>query len=98
VANAFLVDWFAAHPPELGLRLCSHSKCGRPETRRHEFRRCSACGSVNYCSRACQAMDWKLYHRHHCAPVADWEEHEEIDIDEEDNIEDHILADNFDDS
>lgn len=98
VANAFLVDWFAAHPPELGLRLCSHSKCGRPETRRHEFRRCSACGSVNYCSRACQAMDWKLHHRHHCAPVADWEEPEEIDIDEDDNIEDHILADNFDDS
>lgn len=98
VANAFLVDWFAAYPPELGLRLCSHSKCGRPETRRHEFRRCSACGSVNYCSRACQAMDWKLHHRHHCAPVADWEEPEEIDIDEEDNIEDHILADNFDDS
>ena len=43
-------------------------------------------------------MDWKLYNRHHCAPVADWEEHEEIDIDDEDNVEDHILVDNLDDS
>eukprot|EP01018_Ginkgo_biloba_P021530 Gb_35548 [translate_table: standard] len=98
VANTFLVEWFAVHPPEVGIRLCSHSKCGRPETRRHEFRRCSACGSVNYCSRACQAMDWKIHHRYHCTPVADWEEHEEIDIDEEDNVEDHILPDNLEDS
>lgn len=70
VAHEFLVDWFGLHPPSSGLRLCSHSNCGRPETRRHEFRRCSACGSVNYCSRACQALDWKLQHKFDCLPLA----------------------------
>ncbi|KAI5056338.1 hypothetical protein GOP47_0028156 [Adiantum capillus-veneris] len=46
IANQFLVDWFSLHPPQQGLRLCSHANCGRPETRRHEFRRCSACGKT----------------------------------------------------
>eukprot|EP00249_Psilotum_nudum_P008582 c21380_g1_i1 orf=555-1400(-) len=72
--HQFLVDWFALHLPTSGLRLCSHAKCGRVETRKHEFRRCSACGTVNYCSRACQALDWKLRHKYDCSPVADWED------------------------
>lgn len=71
-ANRFLADWFAVRggdAPGDGLRLCSHGGCGRPETRKHEFRRCSVCGVVNYCSRACQALDWKLRHKMDCAPV-----------------------------
>ncbi|CAM6099379.1 unnamed protein product [Calypogeia fissa] len=88
IANKFLVDWFHIYPPAPGLRLCSHSNCGRPETRKHEFRRCSACGSVNYCSRACQALDWKLRHKLECSLVAawdDWEDHEHDD--EEDDVQ-----------
>ncbi|KAJ7519153.1 hypothetical protein O6H91_20G025200 [Diphasiastrum complanatum] len=73
VANKFMVDWFSQHPPAPGLRLCSHANCGRCETRRHEFRRCSACGSVNYCSRACQALDWKFRHQYDCIPAAIWD-------------------------
>lgn len=53
------------------LRLCSHARCGRRETRRHEFRRCSVCGAASYCSRACQALDWKRAHRAQCA-AARW--------------------------
>lgn len=71
-ANQFLTEWFSGQPGSdslSGLRLCSHSGCGRPETRKHEFRRCSVCGAVNYCSRACQALDWKLRHKTECAPV-----------------------------
>ncbi|KAH7278651.1 hypothetical protein KP509_38G050900 [Ceratopteris richardii] len=71
-ANRFLVEWFNLHPPGHGLRLCSNAICGRSETRRHEFRRCSACGTVNYCSRACQSLDWRSRHKYHCRPVADW--------------------------
>lgn len=73
-ANQFLTDWFSSRGgnPGPGLRLCSHSGCGRPETRRHEFRRCSVCGAVNYCSRACQALDWKMRHKAECAPVERW--------------------------
>lgn len=73
-ASRFLTEWFAARggSPGPGLRLCSHSGCGRPETRRHEFRRCSVCGAVNYCSRACQALDWKMRHKAECAPVERW--------------------------
>jgi hypothetical protein len=55
-ANRFLGEWFAARPPAPRLRLlCSLPTCGRPETRRLEFRRCTACGVSRYCSRACQA-------------------------------------------
>ncbi|KAK6116598.1 hypothetical protein DH2020_049704 [Rehmannia glutinosa] len=74
-ANRFLSEWFSGRggaSPGSGLRLCSHSGCGRPETRRHEFRRCSVCGAVNYCSRACQALDWKLRHKVECTPVERW--------------------------
>ncbi|EPS64401.1 hypothetical protein M569_10380, partial [Genlisea aurea] len=74
-ANLFLTDWFAL-PGRVdtvsGKRMCSHSGCGRPETRRNEFRRCSVCGAVNYCSRACQALDWKLRHKGNCSPAARW--------------------------
>ncbi|KAK8522587.1 hypothetical protein V6N13_115549 [Hibiscus sabdariffa] len=77
-ACKFLVEWFSAQGgmPGPGLRLCSHVGCGRPETRKHEFRRCSVCGAVNYCSRACQALDWKLRHKAECAPVERWLEGE----------------------
>ncbi|KAH7857134.1 hypothetical protein Vadar_009362 [Vaccinium darrowii] len=73
-ASRFMTEWFAARSgePGPGLRLCSHVGCGRPETRKHEFRRCSVCGAVNYCSRACQAMDWKMRHKAECAPVERW--------------------------
>ncbi|XP_016484753.1 F-box protein At1g67340 [Nicotiana tabacum] len=73
-ANRFLTEWFSSEGgvPGSGLRLCSHMGCGRPETRRHEFRRCSVCGTVNYCSRACQALDWKMRHKAECTPVERW--------------------------
>ncbi|XP_065875298.1 F-box protein At1g67340 [Euphorbia lathyris] len=73
-ASRFISDWFADRggAPGPGLRLCSHVGCGRPETRKHEFRRCSVCGAVNYCSRACQALDWKLRHKEECVPVERW--------------------------
>ncbi|MED6224714.1 hypothetical protein PIB30_086657, partial [Stylosanthes scabra] len=42
--------------------------------RPHEFRRCSVCGKVNYCSRGCQALDWKLRHKMECSPAEIWPE------------------------
>ncbi|XP_020212719.1 F-box protein At1g67340 [Cajanus cajan] len=67
--NLFLREWFESGFGKLGegLRLCAHIGCGRPETRPHEFRRCSVCGKVNYCSRGCQALDWKLRHKLECS-------------------------------
>ncbi|KAI9125673.1 hypothetical protein K1719_003091 [Acacia pycnantha] len=84
-ANRFLTEWFATRGgfPGPGLRLCSHVGCGRPETRRHEFRRCSVCGTVNYCSRACQALDWKFRHKVECTPVERW-----VDDEGEEAVED----------
>jgi len=32
---------------------------------------------VNYCSRACQALDWKLRHKADCAPMERWVEADE---------------------
>ncbi|GLJ31985.1 hypothetical protein SUGI_0643910 [Cryptomeria japonica] len=84
-AVKFMVEWFNLHPPGPGLRLCSYGGCGRPETRKHEFRRCSVCGTVNYCSRACQALDWKIRHKNACMPVDDW-----LEADDDDDDEDYI--------
>lgn len=72
----FMREWFESGCGGLGegLRLCSHIGCGRVETRAHEFRRCSVCGKVNYCSRGCQAVDWKLRHQMECSPVEVWGE------------------------
>ncbi|RAL55000.1 hypothetical protein DM860_013696 [Cuscuta australis] len=71
-ANKFLTEWFepAGGFPGPGLRVCCNPGCGRPELRRHEFRRCSVCGSVNYCSRACQAVHWRSRHKSECVPAA----------------------------
>ncbi|KAK9120094.1 hypothetical protein Scep_018187 [Stephania cephalantha] len=87
-ASRFLVEWYkgGAAAGE-GLRLCSHGGCGRPETRRNEFRRCSVCGAVNYCSRACQALDWKVRHKVECAPMEQWIEEEGREMGEDDGAE-----------
>ena len=85
-ASLFMTEWFAAHggSPGPGLRLCSNAGCGRPETRKHEFRRCSVCGEVNYCSRACQALDWKFRHKAECSPVQRWLEEDGEDVGNDD--------------
>ncbi|KAE8720178.1 F-box protein [Hibiscus syriacus] len=90
--NVFLKEWFESGEAELaqGLRLCSHKRCGRPETRAHEFRRCSGCGMVNYCSRGCQALDWKLRHNGECGPIGRW--FEEVDGGMEEVVEAEELA------
>lgn len=93
-AVKFLVEWFNFHPPAAGLRLCSYAGCGRPETRKHEFRRCSVCGTVNYCSRACQALDWKIRHKNACMPVDDWLDDDDDD-EEEDDYEDDLIDEEF---
>ncbi|KAK9060175.1 hypothetical protein SSX86_020879 [Deinandra increscens subsp. villosa] len=84
-SNRFLSEWFADKALGSGLRLCSNAGCGRPETRQHEFRRCSVCGGVNYCSRACQASDWKIRHKMVCTRaervVGDDEDNENVDED-----------------
>ncbi|KAI4304909.1 hypothetical protein MLD38_040366 [Melastoma candidum] len=74
-ANQFLVEWFGSRRVGApGLRLCWHGGCGRLETRIQEFRKCSVCRAANYCSRACQAVDWKLRHKAECIPVGLWVE------------------------
>ncbi|XP_052174651.1 F-box protein At1g67340-like [Diospyros lotus] len=68
-ASRFLTEWFGSWKSDPGLRMCSYSGCGRPETRSCEFRRCSACSAVNYCSRGCQAQDWRVRHGAVCTPM-----------------------------
>ncbi|KAK9054588.1 hypothetical protein SSX86_025667 [Deinandra increscens subsp. villosa] len=89
-ANKFMVEWFGlgedgnSGPGNLdpGLRMCSYVGCGRPETRKNEFRRCSGCGKVNYCSRGCQAHDWRVHHKVECAPMEQWMGHAIDDVEE----------------
>ncbi|KAK1357942.1 HCP-like superfamily protein with MYND-type zinc finger [Heracleum sosnowskyi] len=66
-ANRFLVEWFENGSGRVGLSMCSDMNCGRPETREKEFRKCAGCGDVKYCSRGCQAHDWKVRHKMECS-------------------------------
>lgn len=88
-ANRFLIEWFGLRGgvPGAGLRMCSDWRCGRPETRKNEFRRCSGCGMVNYCSRGCQAHDWRVHHKLECAPMEEWN-HAIDDVEEQEVAED----------
>nr|GEX84919.1 hypothetical protein [Tanacetum cinerariifolium] len=68
-ANRFLTGWFTNRVPDPAYNICSYESCGRPETRTHEFRRCSVCGVRTYCSRGCQARDWTMGHFKTCTPL-----------------------------
>jgi TPR repeat protein len=69
IANKFMVEWFRAGDEtqiESGngddvLHMCSNRLCGRQESRIREFRQCSLCAMVQYCSRACQARHWSQH-------------------------------------
>ncbi|KAI7753484.1 hypothetical protein M8C21_018825 [Ambrosia artemisiifolia] len=96
--NRFMVEWFGLKENNVacqGLRMCSNKACGRPETRINEFRRCSGCGKVKYCSRGCQAHDWRLHHKVECAPVEEWMGHAIDDVEEEENMNgvDYVVDD-----
>nr|XP_043616642.1 F-box protein At5g50450 [Erigeron canadensis] len=96
-ANNFMVEWFGSREDSTlgpqGLKMCSYKGCGRPETRKNEFRTCSGCGKVKYCSRGCQAHDWRVCHKVDCAPMEEWVGHAINDLaDEEDIINDDNVA------
>lgn len=83
-ANRFLLEWFELKGTGTGqidgLMMCSDENCGRPETRENEFRRCSGCGNVKYCSRGCQAHDWKVRHKMECSPMPQLVPHHAVDV------------------
>jgi hypothetical protein len=41
------------------------------DTSHRTLRRCSACQRVSYCSKDCQAKDWKAGHRHACKTIGE---------------------------
>lgn len=86
-ASRFLLDWYgcAGHTLAPGIMACSHPLCGRVETRRHEFRRCSCCGRVRYCSRSCQSTDWRLQHKFACLPLLELYGWVESDVESQDS-------------
>ncbi|KAJ7073756.1 hypothetical protein C8F01DRAFT_2261 [Mycena amicta] len=55
----------------LSLAACDNIACGRIDSKT-EFRRCSACQAVYYCSTACQEADWEDGHRDSCSTRPPW--------------------------
>ena len=64
--NEFLTMWWKTHSQPDHRRLCSNPQCGRLETRKHEFRRCTICNAAYYCSFSCQTVHWKNGHSQEC--------------------------------
>lgn len=54
------------------LKKCSRAGCSNTESKVAEFKRCSACHQVWYCTRECQKDDWKTHkQRKSCVPTAE---------------------------
>ncbi|KAF8963242.1 hypothetical protein BDZ97DRAFT_1821224 [Flammula alnicola] len=53
-------NWANTNPAvkNVVLKVCSRAACGMREVRAAEYKRCSACHLVSYCSVACQKDDW----------------------------------------
>ena len=56
-----LADAQAAKKAGMPLRACALPSCGAREAHVGHFKRCSACGSVVYCSKAHQAEHWPAH-------------------------------------
>ena len=54
----------------LQLKECASGKCKKVELNRGEYKTCSKCRSVWYCSRECQAADWKRHKVTDCEPTS----------------------------
>ncbi|KAE9587824.1 hypothetical protein Lalb_Chr23g0278051 [Lupinus albus] len=85
--NQFMKEWFAVRSNS-GIRLCSYLGCGRPKTRKNEFLRCSLIGLMIYCSRAYQAIHWRLGHKVGCVSLARY--YHDFDSDDDNNNNDDI--------
>jgi len=49
-----------------GLKSCAEESCYKVEDHLNQFKRCSRCKKVKYCSQACQLRDWKIRHAKVC--------------------------------
>ncbi|KAJ7092982.1 hypothetical protein B0H15DRAFT_833178 [Mycena belliarum] len=58
------LEVFDSTPPVL-YKACDNVVCGEIRLK-SELQRCSTCLDVYYCSRECQAMDWRAAHRTDC--------------------------------
>ncbi|KAJ7629074.1 hypothetical protein FB45DRAFT_48308 [Roridomyces roridus] len=55
-------------PDRVTMRACDNVDCNVLSIK-SDFRRCSCCSSVYYCSQKCQRRDWKRGHRRTCAAI-----------------------------
>ena len=73
-------DWYEystvrMRPRKIGYDGCSNRGCYRTEVHdKPRFSRCSKCKVAIYCSRDCQATDWKARHKKVCKSAAEQRE------------------------
>ena len=56
-------------PRRIGYEKCDHRACTQTETTEKQFQRCGGCQMARYCSKDCQAADWKARHKKICKDV-----------------------------
>lgn len=69
-------DWYkfstvTMGPRKIGYDRCDKQGCFRTETTTVQFRKCAQCKLPWYCSKECQAMDWKARHRKVCKEASE---------------------------
>ena len=67
VVQADMMDRQRADEALHGFRACALPSCERLEKSVREFKMCSACKAVAYCSPECAALHWSRAHKNECA-------------------------------
>ncbi|KAJ7150046.1 hypothetical protein C8R43DRAFT_1006142 [Mycena crocata] len=52
----------------VAMKACDNPQCGKISTK-SDFKSCSGCRSVSYCSAECQRADWRRGHRSSCRDI-----------------------------
>lgn len=60
------VDASSVYCERIGYKYCANKGCLKTEDPHTAFLRCSRCKVPSYCSKSCQVLHWKNYHKCRC--------------------------------
>lgn len=65
-------EWLRSTSDDMPKRRCDHPECGKVENYLGQWRRCTGCFEVYYCSEECQKKHWTDAHKAPCKEAKRW--------------------------